>query len=325
MMKQKKITIIGGGNVGASVAHYVAQTVEGSHQVPNTIVQIIDIVPHLTQEKAFDFNIAANFVPYKAVFESSETLSDMKDADIVVHTAGIARKPGMDRLDLIKTNVKIAREASQAIKTYAPNAIVIVVANPLDVIAMTCFKETGFPKERVIGMAGVLDSARNSFFIAEAIGKKYKVAPVQSSQVDTQVLGGHGDAMVPLTQYSSVAGVPAHMFLENEQLTQLEDRTCHGGAEIVGYLKTGSAFYAPAASVNQMITAIILSEKCILPASVYLNGEYGYKDIFLGVPIIMGSKGIEKIIELPLNEKQKELMQSSVKMVQSGLEQLNTL
>ena len=324
-MKKKKITIIGGGNVGASVAHYVAQIVEGSHQAPTTTIQIIDIVPNLTQEKAFDFNMAANFVPYKTVFESSEKLSDMKEADIVVHTAGIARKPGMDRLDLIKTNVKIAREASQAIKTYAPNAIVIVVANPLDVIAMTCFKETGFPKERVIGMAGVLDSARNSFFIAEALGNKYNTVPIKSSQVNTQVLGGHGDAMVPLTQYSAVAGISAQVLLDDEQLTQLEDRTCHGGAEIVGYLKTGSAFYAPAASVSQMITAIILNEKRIFSASVYLNGEYGHKDIFLGVPIIMSNKGIEKIIELPLNDRQKEMMQNSVKMVKSGLEQLNSI
>ena len=324
-MKKKKITIIGGGNVGASVAHYVAQIVEGSHQAPTTTIQIIDIVPNLTQEKAFDFNMAANFVPYKTVFESSEKLSDMKEADIVVHTAGIARKPGMDRLDLIKTNVKIAREVSQAIKTYVPNAIVIVVANPLDVIAMTCFRETGFSKERVIGMAGVLDSARNSFFIAEALGNKYNTVPIKSSQVNTQVLGGHGDAMVPLTQYSAVAGISAQVLLDDEQLTQLEDRTCHGGAEIVGYLKTGSAFYAPAASVSQMITAIILNEKRIFSASVYLNGEYGHKDIFLGVPIIMSNKGIEKIIELPLNDRQKEMMQNSVKMVKSGLEQLNSI
>lgn len=310
------VAVIGGGNVGAAVAHYVAQISTG-------VVRIIDPVPNLAKEKATDYNLAGKQAGYRSSVEGSENLSALKGANLVVHTAGVARKPGMDRLDLLKTNVSIARDVSRAIAEHAPSAIVVVVANPLDVIAMLCYQETGFPKERVIGMAGVLDSARNSSFIAEALGNTG--APLDAEQVQTQVLGGHGDTMVPLPQYAAVSGVPLEKLLGKEQTEQMENRARNGGAEIVNHLKTGSAFYAPAASATKMLRAFLCKERHVLPASVYLSGEYGHSDIFLGVPVILGPTGLEKIVELPLDSSQKEKIQNSVSMVQSGLEQLKNI
>lgn len=314
-MSRKKVVIIGGGNVGASVAHYAAQFTEGS-------VELIDIVPQLSRKKTIDFNLAKSNFKYKSWFVGHEDLKHVRDADIVVHTAGLTRKPGMDRLDLLRSNVKIARAVSQAIAQHAPNAVMLIVANPLDIIAMTCFQETGFPKERIIGMAGVLDAARNCFFIAEALGKNFDSPPLHSNQVQVQVLGGHGDTMVPLTQYSSIGAVPIEALLDQNLIENLQDRTCRGGAEIVGYLKTGSAFHAPAASTTKMLRTLILGERQVLPASVYLEGEYGYRDIFLGVPAIISSSGVEKIIELSLSKKQKDKLAESVKIVQEGCETL---
>ncbi len=307
----KKVAVIGGGNVGASVVHYLSQIVEGE-------VVLLDVVPHLPRRKAKDFNMARPLSLYKAQVTGSEDFSSLKDADVVVHTAGIARKPGMDRMDLLKINIKIAKDVSKHIVEYAPNAILIVVANPLDVIATVCYQETKFPKQRVIGMAGVLDSARYRYFISENL----HMAP---SQARTMVLGGHGDTMVPITQYSSVNGMPVRNFISQEAIERMEKRTCTGGGEIVKHLKTGSAYYAPAASAANMVEAVILGERRILPASVFLQGEYGVENMFLGVPALLGKAGVERIIELPLDKEQSIALNESIKMVKTGLEQISTL
>ena len=309
--KKQKVAVIGGGNVGASVVHYLAQVIHGE-------VVMVDVVPDLVSQKGIDFNRAANHAPYTAKVTGTTDYAAIKDASVVVHTAGIARKPGMDRMDLLKINVGIAKTAAKATAEYAPHAILIAVANPVDVITLVCYQESGFPKERVIGMAGVLDGGRYGYFIAESQG-------VQARQVQTVVMGGHGDAMVPLTQYSTINGIAANKLISQEKLSAMEDRTCNGGAEIVKYLKKGSAYYAPAASAAKMAKAIIENKNRVLTASVLLTGEYGFNDIFLGVPIIMGANGLEKIIELPMSDKQKEAMKQSAHMVQAGIDLLQDL
>lgn len=307
----EKVAVIGGGNVGASAVHYLAQMVRGE-------VVMIDVLPELVAQKGADITRAAHHVPYTAKVTGTTDYSAIKDASVVIHTAGIARKPGMDRMDLLKINAGIAKTAAEATAKYAPNAILIVVANPVDIITLVCFQESGFPKERVIGMAGVLDGARYCYFIAEKLG-------ILPKQVSTVVMGGHGDAMVPVTQGSSISGMPAELFVSKDELTAMEQRTCVGGAEIVKYLKKGSAYYAPAASAVKMAEAMLKGENKVLCASVLLNGEYGYKDIFLGVPVLIGPKGLEKIIDIPLDEGQKQVMAESVKMVQGGIESLAQL
>lgn len=304
----QKVAVIGGGNVGASAVHYLAQVVRGE-------VVMIDVLQDLVEQKGKDITRASNHLPYTAKVTGTTDYSAIKDASIVIHTAGIARKPGMDRMDLLKINAKIAKTAAQACAKYTPHAILIVVANPVDVITLVCYRESGFPKERVIGMAGVLDGARYCYFIAEKMG-------IQARQVQTVVMGGHGDAMVPLTQFSTINGIPADKFIDSTQLVAMEERTCSGGAEIVKYLKKGSAYYAPAASAVKMAEAILEGNKKVLTASVKLNGEYGFKDIFLGVPVIIGPNGIEKIITLPLTTLQNNAMKKSAEMVQSGIDQL---
>lgn len=307
----EKVAVIGGGNVGASAVHYLAQIVRGE-------VVMIDVLPELIREKGDDISMAGHHAPYTAKVTGTTDYSAIEGASLIIHTAGIARKPGMDRMDLLKINAGIAKTASEAAAKYAPNAILIVVANPVDIITLVCFKESGFPKERVIGMAGVLDGARYRYFIAEALG-------IQAKQVNTVVMGGHGDAMVPITECSSINGIAANQFISNETLTAMEQRTCVGGAEIVKYLKKGSAYYAPAASAVNMAEAILQGQNKVLCASVLLDGEYGYKDIFLGVPIMIGPNGLEKIIEIPLNDEQKQAMKASVEMVQGGIETLSQL
>ena len=304
----QKVAVIGGGNVGASAAHYLAQVVHGE-------VVVIDVLADLVAQKGRDFTRASHHMPYTATVTGTTDYAAIEGASVVVHTAGIARKPGMDRMDLLKTNANIAKIASEATAKYAPNAILIAVANPVDVITMACYRASGFPKERVIGMAGVLDGARYCYFIAEKLG-------VQPRQVQTVVMGGHGDAMVPLTQYSTVNGVAATKFIDKDTLAAMEARTCTGGAEIVKYLKKGSAYYAPAASAVKMVESILEGRNKVLTASVLLDGEYGFRNVFLGVPIVMGPTGIQKIIELPLDSAQTQAMQKSNDMVQEGLDML---
>ena len=307
----KKVSVIGAGNVGASAVYYIAQS-----NIADVVM--VDVVEGLPQAKALDFLHASPSIGCRVRIVGTNDYAEIADSDVVVHTAGIARKPGMDRMDLLKTNVGIARTAAQNIKRYAPNAIVIAVANPLDVIAMVMLRETGFPKGRVVGMAGILDSTRFRYFIAERLG-------AQPSDVDAMVLGGHGDTMVPIARYTRVAGFPLEELLEADEIKALSDRTRTGGGEIVNYLKTGSAYYAPAASTAKMVEAVITGETCVAPASAYLDGEYGYTNIFLGVPVVLGAAGVERVLELELSADEKSALDRSADAVVQGVRDLDSI
>ncbi|KGE70830.1 malate dehydrogenase [Spirochaeta lutea] len=306
-----KVAIIGAGNVGATAAYCVAE-----QNVADIVM--VDVIQGFPQSKAIDFLHASPLRGYRVRIAGANEYEAIKDAKVVIHTAGIPRKPGMDRMDLLKTNVNIAREAARNIAKYAPEAVVIAVANPLDIIAAVCLRETGFPKERIAGMAGVLDSTRFRYFIAERLN-------VQPQDVQAMVLGGHGDTMVPLSRYASVGGFPIGDLLDEKTITELSDRTRTGGGEIVSYLKKGSAYYAPGASAAKMAEAVLKDEKRILPASAYLEGEYGYHGIFLGVPVLLGRGGIERIYELELTPEEKSALDNSAKAVEGGVELLNSL
>ena len=306
-----KVAVIGAGNVGATAAYCVAEK-----NIADVIM--VDVVPGFPQSKALDFLHGSPLQGYSVDIVGTNDYAAIKDAQVVIHTAGIPRKPGMDRMDLLRTNVNIAKEAAQNIAKYAPEAIIIAVANPLDIIATVCLRESGFNRERVLGMAGVLDSTRFRYFIAERLH-------VLPQDVQAMVLGGHGDSMVPLTRYASVAGIPLSDLLDADTIKELSDRTRVGGGEIVKYLKTGSAYYAPGASSAQMALSVLQDEKRIIPASAYLQGEYGYQDLFLGVPVIIGKQGIEKIIELELTPEEKTALDGSVDEVKGGLDQLASL
>ncbi len=306
-----KVSVIGAGNVGATAVYYIAEK-----NIADIVM--VDVVPGMPQGKAADFMHAAPSRDYNIKIVGSNDYAEIADSDVVVMTAGMARKPGMDRMDLLKTNVNIAKQAAQAIATYAPNALVIAVSNPLDVISMVTLRESGFALKRVVGMAGILDSTRFRYFIAE----KLKVLP---QDVMAMVLGGHGDTMVPLPRYTSVAGFPLTELLDSETIEQLVDRTRKGGAEIVSYLKKGSAYYAPAASVAKMVEAMIKDEKRFVAASAYLRGEYGHRDIFLGVPVLLGRNGVEKIYELDLTEQEQKALDGSAEAVQEGVKTLESI
>lgn len=306
-----KVSVIGAGNVGATAVYYIAEK-----NIADIVM--VDVVPGMPQGKAADFMHAAPSRNYNIKIVGSNDYAEIADSDVVVMTAGMARKPGMDRMDLLKTNVNIAKQAAQAIATYAPNALVIAVSNPLDVISMVTLKESGFALKRVVGMAGILDSTRFRYFIAE----KLKLLP---QDVMAMVLGGHGDTMVPLPRYTSVAGFPLTELLDGATIEQLVDRTRKGGAEIVSYLKKGSAYYAPAASVAKMVEAMIKDEKRFVAASAYLRGEYGHRDIFLGVPVLLGRNGVEKIYELDLTEQEQKALDGSAEAVQEGVKTLESI
>ncbi len=303
-----KVSVIGAGNVGAKAVYYLAEKNLAD-------IVMVDVVEGLAASKALDFLHAAPLRDYEVRIQGTTDFAQIAGSDVVVLTAGLARKPGMDRMALLKTNVGIAREAARAIARHAPNAVVVVVTNPLDVIAMAVLRETGFALKRVLGMAGVLDSTRFRWFVADALG-------VWPGDVAAMVLGGHGDEMVPLTSFTSVAGVPIGQLMSAAAIESLVKRTRTGGAEIVGLLKTGSAFYAPGASVAKMVEAIIKDEKRLIPASAYLRGEYGYRDIFLGVPVIIGRNGVERIIELPLTEAERKALDASAEAVRKGVRDL---
>ncbi|MCP4022903.1 MAG: malate dehydrogenase [Desulfobacteraceae bacterium] len=305
-----KVSIIGSGHVGATAVYYIAEKNLAD-------IVMVDVVEGLPQAKALDYLHAAPMRKYSVHISGTNDYKDIKDSDVVVITAGIPRKPGMDRMDLMKINVDIAKKAAQAIAEYAPNAIVIVVSNPLDIIAMVTLQESGFALKRVIGMAGVLDSTRFRYFIAEKLG-------VWPGDVMAMVLGGHGDSMVPLSRFTRVSGVPIQELLDDETIEQLINRTRTGGGEIVSLLKQGSAFYAPGASTAKMVEAIVKDEKRVVPVSAYLRGEYGYNDIFLGVPVLLGKNGAEKIIELDLTPGEKTALDASAKGVKEGVETLRS-
>src|ERR1700760_1656527 len=284
-----KITVVGAGNVGATTAQRVAEK-----ELANTVV-MVDVVEGIPQGKTLDLWQSAPIEGYDSRLIGTNGYEETAGSDIVIITAGIARKPGMSRDDLLNTNAGIVKSVSEEIKKTSPNAILIIVSNPLDVMCYVAKEVTGFPRERVLGMAGVLDTARYRGFLAEAMD-------VSVRDIQAMVLGGHGDTMVPLISYTSVSGIPVTQLLEKSKLDAIVDRTRNGGAEIVKHLKTGSAYYAPSSGAVQMAEAIVKDQKRILPRAAWLQGEYGMKDLFLGVPCKLGRNGLEKIIEVELTD-----------------------
>jgi malate dehydrogenase len=293
-----KITVVGGGNVGASAAQGLALK-----ELAGQVV-IIDIVEGVPQGKGLDQWESAPIEGFDTRVLGTNDYKDTAGSDIVIVTAGIARKPGMSREDLLKTNAGIVRQVSEQIKAHSPKAIVIMVSNPLDTMAYVCMKETAFPRERVIGMAGVLDTARYRSFIAQELN-------VSVEDIQALVLGGHGDTMVPLASYTTVSGIPLRQLMKQERIDALVDRARNGGAEIVSLLKTGSAYYAPAAAAVQMAEAIVKDKKRVLPCSAWLQGEFGMRDLFLGVPCKLGRNGLEQIIEVELTEAEHAALRKS--------------
>lgn len=302
MQNRPKVTVVGTGMVGGTFAQLMAQR-------DYVDIVMIDIVEGMPQGKALDLREAGPVLGYDSYLHGSNEYADAADSDVVVITSGIPRKPGMSRDDLLKTNRGILQSVAGEIAKVAPNAIVIVVSNPLDAMCHVALDTLGFPRERVIGMAGVLDSARFRSFIAEELD-------VSVEDVTAFVLGGHGDTMVPLARYSTVAGIPLPDLLDEEAITRLQERTANGGAEVVALLKTGSAFYAPAASVCEMVDSILLDKKRILPTSVYLQGEYGINGLYVGVPVKLGKNGLEQIIEIKLTDDESAALRKSADAVQ---------
>ena len=304
----KKVTVVGAGFVGATCARRIIEKDLAD-------VVLIDIIEGLPQGRALDLMESAPVEGYSAQIVGTNDYKDTKNSDIVVITAGIARKPGMSRDDLLGINAKIIKDVVKNIVNHSPNAIIIMVTNPLDVMSYLAYKTSGLKSNKVIGMAGVLDSARYRFFIAEALG-------VTPNSVNAFVLGGHGDSMVPLPRYSTVNGIPITQLLSKEKIDEINDRTKNGGAEIVGLLKTGSAYYAPSASVVEMVKSIILNENKILPCCVYLNGEYGLKDVYCGVPARLSKNGLEEIVKIDLTKEELASLKKSSDAVKENIKKL---
>jgi len=298
---RKKITVVGAGNVGATAAFIAAQK-----ELANIV--LIDVVEGVPQGKALDMYESSPILGVDAIVHGTQDYAETVNSDLVIITAGIARKPGMSRSDLLSTNVKIVSEVTRNIVKYSPDCVILVVTNPLDAMVYTAKQVSGFPKQRVIGMAGVLDGARMRAFIAEELS-------VSIENVAAFVLGGHGDTMVPLPRYSTVGGIPITELMSKERVDAICERTVNGGAEIVAHLKTGSAFYAPGASVVQMAEAIIKDKKRILPCAAYLEGEYGVDGHYLGVPCKLGGGGVEAVIELDLSEAEEKALHHSMDAV----------
>jgi len=305
MNKRKKITIVGAGNVGATTAHMAAAKELGD-------IVLIDVIEGLPQGKALDLMQAAPIMGFDSIITGTNNYADTADSDLVIITAGVARKPGMTRDDLLNTNYKIVHSVTENIVRYSPDCILIVVSNPLDVMVYTAYKASGFPANRVFGQAGVLDSARLRTFLAMELGISHK-------DISAMVLGGHGDSMVPILSHSFAGGIPIAKLLSFERLNEIVKRTANGGAEIVSYLKNGSAYYAPAAACVEMAEAVLKDKKRVLPVTAYLNGEYGAKDIYIGVPALIGSNGVEKIIELELTLDEKTALDKSLQKVRNML------
>ena len=302
----EKITVVGAGNVGATTAQRLAEK-ELARQVV-----MVDVVEGVPQGKGLDQWESAPIECFDARVIGTNDYAATAGSDIVVVTAGIARKPGMSRDDLLNTNAGIVKQVSEQIKGTSPNAIVIMVSNPLDVMAYVALKVTGFPRQRVIGMAGVLDTARYRAFLAEALD-------VSVRDIQAMVLGGHGDTMVPLITYTTVSGIPVTQLLDRAKLDAIVDRTRTGGAEIVKYLKTGSAYYAPSAAAVQMCEAIVLDQKRVLPCAAWLDGEYGMSGLFLGVPCKLGRRGIEQILQVELTGDERAALAKSADAVREPM------
>jgi len=304
-----KITIIGAGAVGATAAQRIAEKELGD-------VVLTDIVEGLPQGKALDLMECGPLFGYDSKVTGTNDYKDIDGSDVVVITAGIARKPGMTREDLLKINTKIITDVSNNIKRYASSSVIITVTNPLDIMTYVTLKTTGFEPERVFGMSGVLDSGRFATFIAMELGCSVR-------DINAMVLGGHGDTMVPMPRFTTVTGVPITELMSQSTIDRLVERTVNGGAEIVNLLKTGSAFYAPSAAVTNMVEAVVKDTKRILPVCAYLNGEYGRKDIYLGVPVKLGRHGVEEIVELKLTQEEEKALGKSADAVKSGIASLN--
>jgi malate dehydrogenase len=308
---RKRVSIVGAGNVGATTAHWIA-----SKELADVV--LVDVVEGVPQGKALDLLEAMPIEKRDVHVTGSNDYAATANSDIVVITAGIPRKPGMSRDDLLHTNFKIMSDVVAKVVAQSPECILIIVSNPLDAMAQAAYRQAGFNRERVIGMAGVLDSARFRTFIAEELN-------VSVENVTAFVLGGHGDTMVPLTRYSTVAGIPVPDLVKMGWTTQarideIVKRTANGGAEIVNLLKTGSAFYAPAASAIAMAESYLLDKKRVLPCAAWLNGEYGQKDIYVGVPVVIGAKGVERIVEVDLNGSERAAFEKSAASVQGLIE-----
>ena len=306
--KGMKVSVIGAGNVGAS-------TVQRLAELNIADVVMLDIVEGLPQGKALDILQAAPIMGYDIDVTGSNDYADISDSDIVVITAGIARKPGMDRSDLLATNIKITQDVCDNIMEHSPEAIIMTVTNPLDVITYAAIQSTQLERGRVFGMSGLLDSSRFATFIAKEIGCSVK-------DINAMVLGGHGNSMVPLPEYTTVSGIPLTKLMEKDVIDRIIQRTVNAGAEIVGHLKTGSAFYAPSAAITSMTEAILKDTKKIVPASVHLKGEYGLEDVCLGVPVKIGKRGAEDIIELELTEEEMKALHNSAEAVRTGISQI---
>ncbi len=308
-MDNKKVGIIGVGNVGSTLAYTLA------HKGICSKIVLKDIRENIVQAMALDISQSANAAKSHTIVTSAKSGVDLKGCDIIVITAGLPRRPGMSRDDLLLTNAKIISSVIEDIKIYAPKSKLIIVSNPLDAMVYTAIKTSGMPRNQVIGMAGILDSARMSHFILEKVG-------YGAGQIESSVMGGHGDDMVPLPNYSTVAGVSLPEILSKNDINDIVEKTKNGGLQIVKLLETGSAYYAPAHATSLMVEAILDNKRKIYPCAVMLDGEYGYENIVGGVPVMLGSNGIEKIIELNLNDEQKELFEKSINSVK---ELANTL
>jgi malate dehydrogenase len=307
-MGRRKISIIGAGFVGATAAHWAAEKELGD-------VVLVDILEGIPQGKALDLFEASPVEGFDAKVTGTNGYEETKDSDIVIITSGVPRKPGMSREDLLETNKRIIESVVAQVADRSPKAILITVTNPLDAMTYLAVKRSRFPKERVIGMAGILDTARFKAFIALELG-------VSVEDIQALILGGHGDEMVPLPRYTTVSGIPLSHFLSKDKVDRLIDRTRKGGGEIVNLLKTGSAFYAPSAAAIQMTEAILKDKKRILPCCVYLEGEYGLRDICFGVPIKLGARGVESVIELELTEEEKKSVVKSAENVKKSIAEL---
>lgn len=308
---RKKITVIGAGFVGSTCAHWAAAKELGD-------VVLLDVNEGAAQGKALDLFEASPVENFDSRVIGTANYKDTANSDVVIITAGLPRKPGMSRDDLLATNAKIMKEVCRGVKEYSPNSILIIVSNPLDAMAYVALKETGFPRERVIGMAGILDSARFRSFIAEELNVSVK-------DIQAFVLGGHGDTMVPMPRHCSVGGVPLTEMLSPERIEALVDRTRKGGAEIVGLLKTGSAYYAPSASAVQMAEAILKDQQRILPCAAYLQGEYGVNDLFIGVLCRLGGRGLEQVVQIKLNDTEQAGLEHSIGAVKELVQALENL
>ena len=306
-MARKKIALIGAGNIGGTLAHLAALKGLGD-------IVLFDVVEGVPQGKALDLSQCGPIEGFDAKITGSNDYKDIAGADVIIVTAGVARKPGMSRDDLLGINLKVMKAVGEGIRTHAPDSFVICITNPLDAMVWALQKASGLPHKKVVGMAGVLDSARFRYFLADEFN-------VSVEDVTAFVLGGHGDTMVPLVKYSTVAGIPLPDLVKmgwtsQARLDEIVDRTRNGGAEIVNLLKTGSAFYAPAASAIAMAESYLRDKKRVLPSAAYLNGEYGVKDMYVGVPVVIGSKGVERVVEIELAGKDREAFDKSVGAVQ---------